>query len=73
MIAEVHQEDPCKPTHVIIPQSKESDHMIGMVNKNVLAFLYHMLLKLVFTEDIIKNLLKKFCKASLVADILNCK
>jgi hypothetical protein len=32
-----------------------------------------MLLKLDFTEDIVKSLLQKSYKASLVADILNCK
>jgi hypothetical protein len=32
-----------------------------------------MLLELGFTEDFVKSLLKKSCKASLVADILNCK
>jgi hypothetical protein len=47
--------------------------MIGMMNKNLLAFLYHMLLELDIKEDIVKILLKKSCKASLVADILNCK
>jgi hypothetical protein len=47
--------------------------MIGMMNKNPPAFLYHMLLELDFIEDTVKSLLKKSCKASLVADILNCK
>jgi hypothetical protein len=45
--------------------------MIGMMNKNLTVFLYHMLLELDFTEDIVKSLLKKSYKASLVADILN--
>jgi hypothetical protein len=57
MIAEVHQEDLCKPTHVITPQTKEAERMIGMMNKNLPAFLYHMLLELDFTEDIVKSLL----------------
>jgi hypothetical protein len=73
MIAEVHQEDLCEPTHVIIPKTEEAERMIGMMNKNLPAFLYHMLLELDFTEDIVKSLLKKSCKASLVADILNCR
>ena len=73
MIAEVHQEDLCKPTHVITPQTKEAERMIGMMNKNLPAFLYHILLELDVTEDIVKSLLKKSCEESLVADILNCK
>jgi hypothetical protein len=73
MIAEVHQEDLCKPTHVIVPQPEEAERMIGMMNKNLPAFLYHILLELDVTEDIVKSLLKKSCEESLVADILNCK
>ncbi len=73
LIAEVHRENLCKPTHVIIPQTKEAERMIGMMNRNLPVFLYHMLLELDFTEDIVKSLLKKSCEASLVADILNCK
>ncbi len=69
MIVEVHQEDLCKPTHVTVPQTKEAECMIGMMNKNLPVFLYHMLLELDFTEDIVKSLLKKSCEASLVADI----
>ncbi len=45
MIAEVHQEDLCKPTHIIIPQAKDAERMIGIMNMNLPAFLYHMLLK----------------------------
>lgn len=33
MIAEVHQEEICKPTHVIVPQTEEAERMIGMMNK----------------------------------------
>jgi hypothetical protein len=33
MIAKVHQEDLCKPTHIIIPQAEEAECMIGMMNK----------------------------------------
>jgi hypothetical protein len=73
MIAEFHQEDLCKLTHVIVPQTKEAERMIGIMSKHLPAFLYHMLLELDFTEDIIKSLLKKSCKASLVADIPNYK
>ncbi len=47
--------------------------MMGMMNKNLPAFLYHMLLEIDFTEGIIKKLLKNSCKASLVAQIPQCK
>jgi hypothetical protein len=68
-IAEVHQEDLCKPTHVIIPQAKEAERMIGMMNKNLPAFLYHMLLEVDFPEEFVKKLVKESGKASLVADV----
>jgi hypothetical protein len=58
---------------VIVTQTEEAERVIGMMNKNLPAFLYHMLLELDFMEDIIKYLLKNSCEASLVADIPNCK
>jgi hypothetical protein len=73
MIAEVHQEDLCKPTHIIVPQTEEMERMMGMMNKNLPAFLYHMLLEIDFTKDIIKKLLKNSCEASLVTQIPQCK
>ncbi len=54
MIAEVHQEDLCKPTHIIIPQVEEAERMVSMMNKNLAAFLYHMLLEMDFTEEVVK-------------------
>jgi hypothetical protein len=73
MIAEVHQEDLCKPTHIIIPQAEEAERMVGMMNKNLMAFLYYMLLEMDFTEEIVKLLIKKSCEASLVRAVPMCK
>ena len=73
MIAEAHQEDLCKPTYIIVPQTEEAERMVGMMNKNLPAFLYHMLLEIDFTEDIIKKLLKASCDTSLYAQIPLCK
>ncbi len=72
MIAEVHQEDLCKPTLVIIPQAKEAERMIGMMNKNSPAFLYHMLLEADFPEEFVKKLIKESCQLSLVAEVSSC-
>jgi hypothetical protein len=71
VIAEDQQVDLCKPTHMILPQTEKAERMIGMVNKNLPKFLYHMPIELDFTEDIVKSLLKNSCEASLFADILN--
>jgi hypothetical protein len=73
MIAEIHQEDICKPTHIIVPQTEEAERMVGMMNKNLPAFLYHMLLEIDFTEDIVLKLLRTSCETSLVAQISQCK
>ena len=73
MIAEVHQEDICKPTHIIVPHTEEAERMVGMMNKNLPAFLYHMLLEIDFTEDIVSKLLKTSCETSLVTQISQCK
>jgi hypothetical protein len=73
IIAEVYQEDYCKPPYVIIPQAEEAERMIGMMHKNVPAFLFHILTDAGFTNDFIKELLRRTCKASLVAKVPLCK
>ncbi len=73
MIAKVYQENLCYPTHVIIPQSEEAERMIGMMNKNLPAFLHHMLLEAAFPKDFVKKLLKNSCEGSLVSDVSSCK
>jgi hypothetical protein len=73
MIAEVHQEDICKPTHIIVPQTEEAERMVGMMNKNLPAFLFHMLTEIDFTEEIVKKLIQTSCESSLVAQVPQCK
>jgi hypothetical protein len=73
MIAEVHEEGICRPTHVIIPPTKEAERMVGMMNKNLPAFLHHMLLEHDCTKDFVKDLLKKLCETSLLEEVKNCK
>jgi hypothetical protein len=73
MIAEVHQEELCKPSHVIISQANEAERMIGTLNKNLPPFLHYMLLEANFPEEFVKKLIKESCKASLVAEISSCK
>jgi hypothetical protein len=67
MIAEVHQEDLCKPTHIIIPQAEEAERMVGMMNKKIAAFLDHMLLEMDFTEEIINFLSRNLVRLLLSA------
>ncbi len=58
MIAEVHQEDLCKPVYVVIPQAEEAGRMIGMMHKNLHAFLFHILSDVGFTEEFLQELLR---------------
>jgi hypothetical protein len=72
MIAKVHQEYYCSPAHVIILQAKEAKRMTGLMHKNLPAY-SNMLQEAGFTEDFIKQLIRKFCEASLVAEVALCK
>ncbi len=47
--------------------------MVGMMNKNLAAFLYHMLLEMDFTEEVIKLLIGRSCEASFVRAVPMCK
>ncbi len=57
MIAEAHQEDILKPIHIIIPNTPEAERMVGMKNKNLPAFLWHILIEQGLPEDFITGLL----------------
>ena len=72
MIAEVHQEGILKPTMIIIPITAEAKRMALIINKNLPAFLWHMLHEHGMPKDFIKDLLGKLCEASLVAKVYKC-
>jgi hypothetical protein len=57
MITEVHQEDLCKPVYIVIPQAEEAQRMIGMMHKNLPAFLFHILSDAGFTKEFLQELL----------------
>jgi hypothetical protein len=72
MIAKAHQEELLKPTTIIIPITAKAERMSLMMNKNLPAFLWHMLHDQGMPEDFIKDLLGKLCKAYLVANVYKC-
>jgi hypothetical protein len=72
MIEEVHQEGILTPPTIIIPITAEDEHMAVMMNKNLPAFLWHMLRELGMPTDFMKDLLGKSCEASLVAKVYKC-
>jgi hypothetical protein len=73
MIPKVHQEDIIKPTHIIIPNTPEAERMVGMMNKNLPAFLWHMLIEQGLPEDFITGLLNESCKATMLAEVTKCQ
>ncbi len=73
MIAEAHQGDLLKPTYIIIPNTPEAERMVGMMNKNLLAYLWHMLIEQGPPEDFITSLLNKSCMATMLAKATKCK
>ncbi len=72
MIVEAHQEDILKPTYIIIPNTPEAERMVGMMNKNLPAFLWHMLTEQGLPDQFIKDLLNKLCEASMLAEVTKC-
>ncbi len=72
MITEAHQEDILKPTYIIIPNTPEAERMVGMMNKNLPAFLWHMLTEQGLPDQFIKDLLNQSCKASMLAEVTKC-
>jgi hypothetical protein len=73
LITKGHQSDISKPTHIIIPNTPEAEQLIGMINKNLPAFLLHMLKEQGLPEDFIDELIKKSCEALMLAGMHSCK
>jgi hypothetical protein len=72
LVAEVHQAGPQLETTLIVPHTLEAKRMIATMNKNVTAFLWHMLLEQGLPDNFIQPLLKKTCDPTLFAKIPSC-
>ncbi len=72
-IAEVHQESIMMPNYVVIPNTPMVERMLLMMNKNLPAFLWHMLVEQGLPKEFIKDLLSRTCEASMVAEMHTCK
>ena len=72
-ITEAHQSDIAKPTYLIVPNTPKAERMIGMMNKNLPAYLYHTLLDFGLPEDFIEDLLQHSCEAMMLAERHCCK
>jgi hypothetical protein len=72
-IAEAHQSGIAKPTHLIVPNTPEAEQMINMMNKNLPAYLYHILLEQGLPQEFVEDLLEHLCEATLLAERHRCK
>ena len=61
------------PVDVVVGNTKEASKMIETMNKNIAAFLYHVLMReWDMDEEFIKSLSSKTVDHGLVAGIDNC-
>ncbi len=61
------------PTYVVIPNTPVEERMLLMMNKNLPAFLWHMLMEQGLPKEFIKDLLSRTCEAFMVAEMHTCK
>ncbi len=73
LIAEALQSDISMPTHLIILNTPKAERLVGMMNKNLPAFLLNVLKEQGLPDDFINNLLKNSCEATMLAKMYQCK
>ena len=73
LIAEAHQANISLPTHIIIPNTPEAECLVGMMNKNLPAFLWHMMKEQGLPDEFINDLLNNLCEAMMLAKMHECK
>jgi hypothetical protein len=62
-----------EPTYLTVPLASKAERLVGMMNKNLPAFLWHMLREQGFQEDFITKLIKGACEATQVNEMHKCK
>jgi hypothetical protein len=72
-IAEAHQQELSMPTHLVVPNTPEAERLIGMMNKNLPAFLSHALKEQGLPNKFTKEILQRSCEATMLADMHCCK
>jgi hypothetical protein len=72
-IAEAHQQGLSMPMHLVVPNTPEAEQLVGMMNKNLPAFLSHTLKEQGLPDEFINELLQKLCKATMLANMHRCK
>jgi hypothetical protein len=72
-IAEAHQQDLSMPTHLVVPNTPEAERLIGMMSKNLPAFLLHTLKEQGLPDEFVNELLQRSCEATMLAEMHRCK
>jgi hypothetical protein len=73
LIAEAHQSNISMPTHLIIPNTPKAEQLVGTMNKKFPLFLLNVLKEQRLPDDLIDNLLKNSCEATILAKMYQCK
>jgi hypothetical protein len=71
-IAEARQSDISMLTYLIILNTPKAEQLVGMMNKNLPAFLLKMLNEQGLLDDFIDNLLKNSCEGTMLAKMYQC-
>jgi hypothetical protein len=72
-IAEAHQSNISKPTYLVVSNTPEAERMIGMMNKNLPAYLYHTMIDYGLPDYFVEDLLGNSCEATMLASRHHCK
>ena len=72
LLGEIHQGGPMNNVDVVVGNTPAAEKMVEMMNKNVAAYLTHMLPSLKIGETFIKNLLKASIDPSLIHEMVHC-
>jgi hypothetical protein len=73
IITKAHQAGISMPTYVVIPNTPGAERMLLMMNKNLPALFWYMLLEQGYPKQFIKNLLQHTCEASMLAEMYRCQ
>ena len=72
LVGEMHQSSAMNPVDVVIGNTEQASKMIGMMDKNVAAYLFYVMPEQGIDKGFIKTFLSKTVDPSLIAGIDNC-
>ena len=74
LIAEIHQRTLISNVDIVIPNCEEAEAMVGMINKNIAAYLYHYLTSVTKMDSAsVLRLIQESIDPSLLHSIADCQ